>query len=332
MQDYQPLDLSRFCNVGATFISPDAKPPIGNQTFHGLPFNVGANDPDPTRCFIGFDGDGGRQTESVTIPVGAVAERLIFAHALLESSVLEGDNFGRVIATYVVRFVDGEEVSVPIRERFEVGVVAPAQGGGPPFLAVPDQKERLMSRYQGEWSLMGRRQTEASRGGPSGYYLWAWKNPYPDRTIASVTIHPNGRKFLVAAITLGFLDEPPFYCTGKREVKITLPHEDDAAKPFTLEVDVDRGVATYPFPLPERSADEFLNDEFKGWGEEQNPTSSPAYVEIAAIPSATVTITNDGEELGTVTWGELQEKGKVEAPRVHVEVVDRGRNWVHVTI
>ncbi|MBI4531626.1 MAG: CehA/McbA family metallohydrolase [Candidatus Latescibacteria bacterium] len=33
-----------------------------------------------------------------------------------------------------------------------------------------------------------------------------------------------------------------------------------------------------------------------------------------------------------MTWGELQEKGKVEVPRVHVEVVDRGRNWVHVTI
>ena len=37
-----------------------------------------------------------------------------------------------------------------------------------------------------------------------------------------------------------------------------------------LEVDVDRGVATFPFPLPEKPADDFLADDFKGWGEAQN--------------------------------------------------------------
>ena len=92
--------------------------------------------------------------------------------------------------------------------------------------------------------------------------------------IKSVRLEPADRKFVVAAITLGFNDEAPFPRSAKREVKITLPQPEDAEKPFDLEVDVDRGVATFPFPLPEKPANEFLADDFKGWGEAQNEKSA----------------------------------------------------------
>jgi hypothetical protein len=328
MPDYEPIDLSHLCNAGTAFISPEARPPIGSQLFHGLPFAIAE---DPARCFIGFGGEPAHRA-SVTVSLGRTARRVLFAHGLLESGVMEGENFGRVVAQYVFRYAEGEEVRVPIRERFEVGVVVPAQGGGAPFLAVPDQKELLMPRYEGRWEAAGRRQTEASRGGSRGYTLWAWENPQPDRVLASVTLEPADRKFFVAAITLAHGDESPFYRTGKQAVKITLPQPEDAAKPFLLEVDVDRGVATYPFPLPEQEADAFLGDDFRGWGEAQNAHASPAYVEVAAIPSATLTVKNDGEELGKANWGELQEKRTVETPRVRLELADRGKNWVHVTV
>jgi hypothetical protein len=269
----------------------------------------------------------------VTVPLRTTARRLIFAHALLESKALQGENIGCVVATYVFRFAGGDEVRVPIRERFETGVV-PMAGAwtGLPFLAVPDQKNWLMPRDEGQWEATGRRQAEAMQGRARGYYLWAWENPSPDRIVESVTVEPAGRKFLVAAITLGRVDEPPFCRTGKREVKITLPQAEDADQPFRLAVDVDRGVATFPYPLPERSAGEFLGDDFKGWGEAQNQRANSAYVEIAAIPSATITVKNDGQELGTANWGKLQAQGKVESPRLRLEVVDRGKNWVHVTV
>ena len=41
----------------------------------------------------------------------------------------------------------------------------------------------------------------------------------------------------------------------------------------------------------------------------QNNKSSPAYVEVAATPSASVEVKNQGETLGTVNWGEVEEKG-----------------------
>jgi hypothetical protein len=332
MSDYEPLDLSAQCTVGADFVGKDARPPVGDRQFHGLPFQIGGED--ASRCFIGWEGSGG---EAVTIPVGKEATHVLVAHTLLETKIHEGENVGRAVAYYVFRYEGGEEVRVPIRERFEVAVV-PTDWGESCFLATPDRNDGLADRYRGPWGAIGFRQTEAQQAWPEAYYLWAWKNPHPERTLESIRIEPGDRKFLVAGITLSHLEEWPFVRTGKREVKITLPDPKDAEasgtwdREFNLEVEVDRGVATYPFRLPKESAEEFLQDDLKGWGEDQNRQSSPSYVEIAAIPSATVTVKNDTEELGQANWGELETKGKIEGPRVHLEVVDRGKNWVHVTV
>jgi hypothetical protein len=137
---------------------------------------------------------------------------------------------------------------------------------------------------------------------------------------------------VLAAITAGHVDESPFPRNAKREVLITLPDAADAAREGPLAVEVDRGVATYPFSLPQEPAETFLDDPYQGWGEATNQQASPAYVEIAAVPSATVEVKHGDETLGSVGWGELEQNGKVETPRVKLEVVDRGRNWVNVSV
>jgi hypothetical protein len=322
MPDYKPLNLSSVYNVGVDFIHAQAAPKIGEQTFHGLPFHIGA---DAARCYIGFAGGG----HTFRIPVNDTAFNLIFAHTLLESKVMEGEPIGRVLANYVVHYADGELVRLPIRERFEVSVT-PTAWGQWPFLAVPDQQEWLAERFEGQWQEAGRRQTEAYYAHRNTYYLWAWRNPQPERVIESLTIEPGERKFLLAAVTLGQVDEEPFYRQGRCPVKLTLNEGSD--QPFSLQVEVDRGVATYPYPLPAEPADAFLSDDFKGFGAVSNETNSPAYVEIAATPSATVTVKANDTEVGRANWGELEASGKVDLPRVSLEVVDKGRNWVHVTV
>ena len=326
MPDYQPLNLSSLCNVGAEIISENATPATGEQTFHGLPFQISAGG----NCFLGFGNE--VNTEPIVIPLNATSKRVIVVHRLLESKIFEGDPVGRLIANYVFHYANGETVNVPIRERFEIAVVPPGWGQLP-FLAWPDRQDGLHPRYEGNWSAAGNRQTEATQAGPTDYYLWVWENPNPSETLESLQIVPEGPAFILAALTLGHLDEDPIPRRATRDVMITLPQEEDAAKPFRMEVEVDRGVATYPYPLPEKSADEFLNDERKGWGEPQSNNSSPAHVEVVATPSATVTVKNHDETLGAVKWGELEEKGKV-APneRVQVEIVDTGRNWVHTIV
>ena len=197
---------------------------------------------------------------------------------------------------------------MPIRERFEIGSV-PQGWGQQTFLAIPDQQESLLPRHEGAWGSAGNRQTEATQGTPRDYYLWVWKNPMDGVEVASIEIQPQDQRFIVAAITLGYLDESPIPRRPRREVKITLPQPDDADQPFDMEVNVDRGSATYPYPLPEDTPDAFINDDFKGWGESQNNKSSPAYVEVSATPSATVEVKNQGETLGTVNWAMSKKKG-----------------------
>ncbi len=325
-RSYIPLSLSALCNVGTDIIGTQATPNVGEQTFHGLPFDIAEGG----KCFLGF-GEG-VNTDAIGVPVNASPRRVIIVHRLLESRIPEGEPIGRLIANYVFRYTDGETVSVPIRERFEIGSV-PQGWGQQTFLAIPDRQEGLLPRHQGAWGSAGNRQTEATQGTPRDYYLWVWKNPRPDVEIASIEIQPQERRFIVAAITLGYLDESPIPRRPRRELKITLPQSDDADKPFDMEVNVDRGSATYPYPLPENEPEAFIDDNFKGWGESQNNKSSPAYVEVSATPSATVEIRNQGETLGAVNWGAVEEQGTVQPnERVKVQLIDTGRNWVHTTV
>ena len=333
MRDYEPLDLSAVYNAGAEALGDVEPPPTGAQSFHGIPFILGEGG---GRAVIALDGD----AASVVIPVGRKARRLLFAHRLGEWDSTRPEQAGREIAEYVVRYADGRSEKALIRERFEIAAVGLTQfarlgsAGSPslPYRAVPDEKHTLQPQHEGPWGDLGLRQMESIQARAHWNYLWAWMNSAPDVAIESVELVPKGPPFIVSALTLGHADEHPFARQGRRPVRITLKDAADAGKPFDVDVAVDRGVATYPFPLPRSSAEDFLADPLKGWGESENPGSSPAYVEVSAVPSATVTVKQGEEAVGEVEWGEVEEKGTVESARVRVDLLDRGKNWVRVTV
>ena len=342
MSDYEPLNLSVFCNAG-----PDARRGrevrTGEIALRGIPFRVGSVPDAP--CFLAFGGRFTDSVEPVVIPVGKPATRVIFCHIQLESQLEQGDMPGRGIAVYRFRYVDGSVMEAPIRERFEIASFNAGWGGGP-FLAEPDSDDRLWDRSEGKWADIGQRLTENIPGWPRDYYLWTWENPRPDVILAAIEVQPVGRSlqepvpdgasritpFLIAGVTLSHLDESPFYVHPAVPVKLTLSDPADAAAPFALDVQVDRGVATYPFALPRDPAEAFLDQEMCGFGEPQNEENSPAWVRIAAAPSATVTVRKANEEIARVRWGALEEQGKVDAGRVRFELVEEGRNWVHTTV
>lgn len=319
MDDYSPLDLSALCNAGISLV-PDGPPKTGQQLFQGLPFLIAGP---LERCFLGF----GPERRRIEVPVGRPAQRVLFAHRVLDCDLAHGGSPGRLIATYAFKLAGGRRIEQLVRERFEISYVPTPFEGPPwlPFLAVPDTKHGLQPRYSGPWGEAGVRQREATQGRPHSYVLWSWLNPEPDEAIAEIEIIPAGPRFLVAAITLGLADEEPFVRSGRRAVGLSLRQKDDASAPFQLEVDVDRGVATYPQPLPAEPG-------FPGWGAPANAGSSPAYVEIAAVPSATVEVRSQGQHLASFRWGELENQGHVDTPRVRVELLDPGRNWVQTSV
>jgi hypothetical protein len=337
MSDYEPVDLSALCDAGQEILGAQPPAAVGRQTFQGLPFLIGNPAGDDSRCFLGFGA--GLRSDPQRIPLARRAHRVVVAHRLLDSDLEEGGIPGKQVADYVFHLAGGEALRVPVRERFEIASIPPDLANGFPVLpdlpygAVSDARQTLYPRYEGRWSEAGRRQKEVAWVRPQSYFLWVWANPRPDEVIIALEIVPRGPRFIVAAVTLSQRDEHPFVRGGPRELRIVLPAAADAAKPFALEVEVDRGVATYPYPLPEQSAAEYLGAAIRGWGEAPNARSSPAYVTVAATPSATLVVRQDGEPLGSVRWEELESRAVVEpTPRLRLDLVDRGRNWVHTRI
>ncbi len=330
MPDYQPLDLTPICNANRSVYDSIADPPLGSQEFYGLPFQIGDGAAD-SDSFIGFGSELGCPAEPVAVPVGRTAVNVVFAHAVIRSEIQAGGPIALPVATYRFEWDDGRDESVTIRERFEIGYM-PLPWGQYPFLCVPDEKPTTWDRRGGDWNDAGRRQTEAEQGWPRGYYLWAWRNPRPDREIRSIGITPQGPPFVVAAVTLGHVDEDPICRWAATDVQIELKDPKRAEKPFDLEVDVDRGYATYAYPLPDQVDQAFLGDSHRGWGQADCNRSSPVHVGLAGTPSATVTVKQDGEAVGSANWGELEAGGSVDTPGVRFEVIDTGRNWVHTTV
>ena len=206
MSDYEPLDISQHLNGGLDALGSGGTAEIGPRHFRGLPFSIGS---DPARCFISLDGEG----DPVSVPVGSSASRIIFAHRLLASDIDEGGPVGIHVADYIFSLSNGQEHVVPVRERFEIGFVPTDSFRGPsglPFLAVTDGKHQMFPRNEGKWQEVGRRQTEYLQATARSYFLWSWTNPEPDVAVESIRVVPRGPAFVIAAVTLGNVDEHPF--------------------------------------------------------------------------------------------------------------------------
>jgi hypothetical protein len=326
MSGYAPITIASLSHTDHTMVNLETPFPVGIQTWHGLPFEVG----DGNGKVAGF-GEG-LGMENGIIPVGKAVTHILFAHRLIDSGIPKNEGLGVACADYVFHFKDGQEERVPIRDRFEIGCI-PCDWGQWPILARTDSKEGMITRDKGEWGQAGWRQTETILPWAKEYYLYYWTNPRPDSEVESIRIEPKGPRFLIGGITISQLDEPPLVRTARRPVKITLLKPEDAERKGDLEVEVDRGAAAYPFALPKASGDEFIKDTHRGWGEEQNINASPSYVEIIANPSATVTVKHSGETLGSVNWGTVEKEGvDQDRDRVRVELADPGRNWVRTTV
>lgn len=160
MKDYQPVDLSAWCNAGAEVMGEGKQPPIGRQSFHGLPFLIGvAGARRPRKTFIAMKG----AKSGVAVPVGRKARRVIFAHLLLESGLPDDGKLGKVVAEYVFRLSDGSEERVPVRERYEISsslgfsrwLASHYKASETPFCGLTSNRWVPQPRYEGRWEQAG---------------------------------------------------------------------------------------------------------------------------------------------------------------------------------
>ena len=168
--------------------------------------------------------------------------------------------------------------------------------------------------------------------GLTEYFLWVWENPRPEVRIRSVDLVAAEETVLVAAITVANAGEHPFPREAARVLRVS---SRGAGGPVPLAepvFEVDRGVAGYAFLLPDSELSAYVDDPRRGWGEDADPEPSSAYVRIAAVPSATVKLRDGDREVGRFRWGDLTYDAPIERDDIRVEVVEQGRNWVHVSV
>ena len=317
---YEPLDLGPYCNVGLDILGPGAdRTATGQVTLRGLPFVVGPSAGGDGACLIA-------PAEPVTVPLGRPARRIVVAHRQLAPTAPAGHGIGAVVAHYRFHLEGGRTVEVPIRERFEIQIVDHEWGQGP-FLAVTDRHDANAPRFEGRWDDAGYRLTEHSSGSSNAWFLWCWENPEPGLVVESIELAPGSAPFVVGAVTVANGDEYPFVNQAGRPVRLIVTDPDLASRDAALDLEVDRGVATYPQPVP-------TVDDRPGWGALSDPehAASPAYATVAATPSASLTVRLQDEQLGRVRWGDVERDGSAVDGRVRVELTDPGRNWVHVKV
>ena len=329
MNPYEPVAISDLCNVPADAAGPFAADLLGARDFRGLPFVVG----DAARGAIAQFGPGGH-TASQTLALGRAVHSLTFAHALLDTAIAHGGAPGGEVGRYTFVYRNGTRAEVALRDRFEIGWISRhfLMRPGEPYLAARDGDDGMQPRYEGPYDEKPRRISEVSSGGARAFFLWSWRNPQPDTEIASIEISGGPLPWVLGGVSAGFVDEDPLERAPRRPVRIELTQPEDAGRPFDLDVQVDRGTATYAQPLPE-NPEAFVDAVDKGWGEPNNLTSSPAYTEIGAVPSAEVRVTQGDEVLGTAKFGDLQTQDAVQAsPRLRLSLPESGRNWVHTRV
>jgi hypothetical protein len=222
MTDYEPLDLSGYCNAGTSVLGL-GDPRLGHQLLRGLPFQVAE---DPQRCGIA------PSEGPVRIDVGRPARYVIFAHRQLRAPSSDAESLGCHVADYRFHLRGGATISVPVRQRFEIEVL-PTGWGLLPFLAVPDQYDDLQPIREGPFEMAGTRQCESTQAAPRDYYLWSWENPHPDLPLDAIELVPRDQPFAVGAITLSSADEHPFVRAPRG------PHTPGPARPQALVL-VDR--------------------------------------------------------------------------------------------
>lgn len=330
MEGYIPIDLAPMCNVGEDWVvltdETWSRYSFGLSTMRGIPFLVGS----PDDRLMGF-GEGG-YTDAVEIAVGRKVEWLVFAHQLLESRLDVGEPVGQTVATYRMRYANGDEADVAIRERFQISTV-PVRTGQLPFLAVPDEQDRLHPERYGPWGDTGFRQTEVIPGQPRTFVLWAWRNPEPDRLLETILVDPGELAFLIGGVTASSLEEDPFGREPAMLVRVNSPPAQTSAPNLAcIRLEVDRGVASYVRPLLHDSFSSFISDPVKGWGEPRSASSASfGYARVVAVPSATLTLSDDTKSVASASWVDVKSGATTDEDRT-IEMLSNEKNWVHVHV
>jgi hypothetical protein len=129
-------------------------------------------------------------------------------------------------ASYVVIYEDGREVSLPVRQRYHVGMFQ--QGWGENCIESVAHHKPMPISLEGEitnetWGWVQTRVSTEDRGNWINW-IWAWENPNPEKKITGFRFEPSGNTPLIlSAITFGKVRSNPLRWNKRQKAVLSLP-------------------------------------------------------------------------------------------------------------
>ena len=208
--------------------TPEA--PKGNVVAWGIPFAV--------RRPLVLKG------QTVTEKVENVkVEWLVFLHTTDKKDLAKNEqglvvsrrgqgHLGEVVAGYTIVYADGTEVRETIRRRHQIGMFH-RHWGENCFQSVPHSKPHSVQpihegRPPGDDSpRWGRRETRVSAADQAPWmnWLWAWKNPHPEKEIVALRFEPREGTVIVSAVSGGSASSHPLTWEPRRKAILKLPRD-----------------------------------------------------------------------------------------------------------
>lgn len=306
---FTPIDLSPLFNADRASLTPELQlresldDSFGDQSFHGIPFKLGARDRANVVHLAG--------SEVRLAVTGSGITFIVFAHVVADRPVAlmrdlsdfrgripgggssEGGELGTLVSEYRIDYRDGTSHVVPIRRRFAIQQ-AHIDWGASPFEATA-WHDPTVTPTSGELKATGANRSIAFGSGETRHtagmesarehiWLFALGNPFPSKEIRGITCSPRDEQSVIYGVTVTGLAEHPLRPSTRRKIKVRLP--DGVAFNRIGELDnvgIDMGTVISARAMLEYDAERWLGGE-----SDVQPVGSDrdAIVELAAHPRA----------------------------------------------
>jgi len=235
------------------------------------------------------------------------------------SSTRGTDPLGEHICDYVMVYADGTEERHSIKRRHQVGAFSSFWGSNC-FEAVSHSKPRPLPGGVGEsirneqWGWNQTLATAADAVRSWLNWIWAWKNPHPEKEIVGLRLIPANGALLLLGLSAGQVSSFPLRWQPRRKVIFTLsdgknfdPLLDNKGLLKQIQLDLGQVISAQPRPLyPDETWEQTYNNRMP------KIFFNEILIEYTAHPEAHFHLT-DGK---TVPLVSLEKESKAETLKV----------------
>jgi hypothetical protein len=231
--------------------------PGGDCASWGIPFNLGK----PVVLI----------EDSVLVEASLKAEWIVFQHTSDKRPAEENTSgfispmrghgqLGEHAADYVVIYEDGSEKRLAVRRRHQIGAFQCGWGENC-FEAVSHRKPRPVKAHNEQ------NHVDNPDRGKWINWLWAWRNPHPEKPIVGFRFEPVAGVSIIGGISIGQASSHPLRWQTRRKALIRLneafdPRLDDEGLFSQIRLDMGQIISASPQPLyPNESWEESYNNK-----------------------------------------------------------------------